>query len=213
MPDAVKRRTIDSPLRREQAAETRRRILAAARRLFVSRGYVATTMPAIAKEAGVAIETVYVSVGPKPTILSILADQAVAGDEPSPASHRDRVKRLLAERPPGEWLSSYASELRSMHERVADIETAMRHAAAADSTIASLWAEKMGARLHGLRPLARSLASEGMLAPGISPDRAADLIWMLGSPETYELLIAERGWEGEEYQRWLTVMLERTLLA
>jgi AcrR family transcriptional regulator len=208
----VKRRTIDSPLRREQAAETRRRILAAARRLFATRGYAGTTMSAIAKEAGVVVETVYSSVGPKPVVLSTLADQVVASEDPAPASHRERVKRLVAERPPAQWLSSYAHEVRRIQERVADINTVTRHAAAADPEIASLWAEKMQARLAGIRPLARSLADHGILAPGITADRAADIIWTLGSPETYHLLVADRGWDADEYQRWLTMTLERTLL-
>jgi AcrR family transcriptional regulator len=208
----VKRRTIDSPLRREQAAGTRRRILAAARRLFATRGYVATTMSAVAKEAGVAVETVYASVGPKPVILATLADQVVAGEDPAPASHRQRVQRLLTERPPSEWLSTYASEVRRIHGRAADINTVTWHASAADPEIAALWAEKMQARLDGIRPLATSLADQGMLARGITADRAADVIWTLGSPETYHLLVTERGWDAVEYQRWLTMTLEQTLL-
>jgi AcrR family transcriptional regulator len=212
MAEPVKKRTIDSPLRREQAAQTRQRILDAARQLFATRGYVATTMSAIARQAGVAVETIYASAGAKPVILATLADQAVAGQDPEPSPHRERVKRLLAKRPAGQWLSDYAAELRQIQQRAADINTATRHAAAADPEIAALWAEKMHARLDGIRPLAAALADRGMLAPGLTASRAADIIWTLGSPETYHLLVTDRGWDPEDYQCWLTLTLERTLL-
>ena len=208
----VKRRTIDSPLRREQAAQTRQRILAAARRLFISRGYVATTMSAIATEAGVAAETVYASAGAKPVILATLTDQVVAGDDPAPVSHRERVKRLLAEQAPAQWLGAYADEVRGIQDRWAGMYTAMRHATAADPQIAALWADKMQARLDGIRPLAAALAGRGMLAPGITADRAADVIWTLGSPETYQLLVFDRGWDPDDYQKWLTMTLGQALL-
>jgi TetR/AcrR family transcriptional regulator of autoinduction and epiphytic fitness len=208
----VKRRTIDSPLRREQAAQTRQRILAAARQLFISRGYVATTISAIAAEAGVAVETVYASVGAKPVILATLTDQVVAGDDPAPASHRERVKRLLAEQAPAQWLGAYAREVRGIQDRWAGMYTAVRHATAADPQIAALWADKMQARLDGIRPLAAALAGRGMLAPGITADRAADVIWMLGSHENYQLLVSDRGWDPGDYQEWLTRTLEQALL-
>ncbi len=209
----VKRRTINSPLRREQAAQTRQRILNAARQLFTSRGYVATTMSAIAKEAGVAVETVYASVGAKAVILNVLSDQVVAGDDPAPASHGERVKRLLDEQQPAQWLSAYAAELRGIQDRMAGIYIAVRHATGADPEIAALWAEKMQARLDGIRPLAATLAERGMLSPGITADRAADVIWTLGSPETYQLLVFDRGWEPGDYQVWLTTTLEQALLS
>ncbi len=169
-------------------------------------------MSAIAHQAGVAVETVYASAGAKPVILATLADQAVAGEDPERSPHRERVKRLLAQRPAGEWLSGYAAELRQIQQRAADINTATRHAAAADPEIAALWAEKMHARLDGIRPLAAALADRGMLAHGLTAGRAADIIWTLGSPETYHLLVTDRGWDPEDYQRWLTLTLEQTLL-
>jgi hypothetical protein len=70
----------------------------------------------------------------------------------------------------------------------------------------------MHARLGGIRPLAAALADRGMLAPGLTASRAADIIWTLGSPETYHLLVTDRGWDPEDYQSWLTLTLERTLL-
>ena len=70
----------------------------------------------------------------------------------------------------------------------------------------------MHARLDGIRPLAAPLADHDMLAHGLTAGRAADIIWTLGSPETYHLLVTDRGWDPGDYQRWLTLTLEQTLL-
>jgi hypothetical protein len=78
--------------------------------------------------------------------------------------------------------------------------------------LAALWADKMQARLDGIRPLAAALAGRGMLAPGITADRAADVIWTLGSHETYQLLVNDRGWDPGDYQEWLTRTLKQALL-
>ena len=62
MKDPVKPR---GTRRQAQAAETRKLVLSAARRLFAERGYSATTMAEIAVEAGVVQQTIYDSFGSK----------------------------------------------------------------------------------------------------------------------------------------------------
>src|SRR5262249_53569296 len=98
MNDAVKpvaaheRRRYNAPRRREAAQATRRAIVAAATRLFVERGYAATTMAAIAEAAGVSHETVYATFGPKPALFRHLVEIALAGmEEPVPALEREIV--------------------------------------------------------------------------------------------------------------------------
>jgi AcrR family transcriptional regulator len=51
----------------------------AASRLFTERGYVATTVEAIARAAGIAPATVYQGFGTKQAILARVLDQAIAG--------------------------------------------------------------------------------------------------------------------------------------
>ena len=62
----AKKREYDSTSRKIAASVTRQTILEAAREIFVDKGYAATTMPAIAQAAGVALDTVYATVGKKP---------------------------------------------------------------------------------------------------------------------------------------------------
>src|SRR5215469_671645 len=96
MPAPVKRR-YDATRRRQAAARTRAAILDAARELFAERGYTATAMTAIADRAGVALDTVYASVGRKPELARLLIETAISGtDEAIPAGQRDYVKAVRA---------------------------------------------------------------------------------------------------------------------
>src|SRR5436309_7486340 len=99
MADAVKpTRRYESPRRREQAAATRREILGAAQRLFERQGYTATTMAAIAAEAGVALKTVYVAFETKSGVLRALWHLLLRGDEDdAPVGEREWFHQLLAE--------------------------------------------------------------------------------------------------------------------
>src|SRR5499427_5931857 len=96
MPAPVKRR-YDATRRRRAAARTRAAILEAARELFTERGYTATPMTAIADRAGVALDTVYASVGRKPELARLLIETAISGtDEAIPAGQRDYVRAVRA---------------------------------------------------------------------------------------------------------------------
>src|SRR5260370_16885943 len=63
------KRHYDSSRRQEQSAETRRRIIAAARELFIRRGYGQATIAQIAETAGLAVETVYATFRNKAALL------------------------------------------------------------------------------------------------------------------------------------------------
>ena len=93
MQDGVKTRTYTSPVRRERAAATRERILAAARELFLERGYARSTAREIAARAGVSLDTVYTAAGRKPQIMLELVEQAISGqDHAVPAEARYYVQ-------------------------------------------------------------------------------------------------------------------------
>ena len=68
----------------------------AARDLFLGQGYAATTMPAIAEAAGVAVDTVYASVGPKPVLMRLLVESAISGEAtPVAPDDRDYVREMI----------------------------------------------------------------------------------------------------------------------
>src|SRR3982074_897880 len=100
MDDTVKRR-YDASSRQLRSAETRQRILEAARALIVENGYRATTTAAVAALAGVNVDTVYALVGRKSMLLRELIEQAISGtDHPIATEQRAYVQAIRAEPAP-----------------------------------------------------------------------------------------------------------------
>jgi AcrR family transcriptional regulator len=209
----VKRRPYDARRRREAAARTRGAILAAAGRLFAERGYAATTMAAIAAAAGVALDTVYATVGPKPALFRLLVEAAISGEARAvPAEERDYVRAIRAEPDAGRKLDLYAAAVARIRPRTAPLLAVLRAAAPAHPELAAVWRELGERRAANMRLLARELAAAGGLRPDVPPDEAADVIWATNAAEFYALLVLERGWTPERFGRWLAAAWRRLLL-
>jgi AcrR family transcriptional regulator len=207
------RRRYDSSRRQAAADETRRRILRAARELFLERGYTATTMPAIAESAGVAVDTLYATIGPKPAIFRLLIETALSGkDEAIPALDRDYVREMQAEPDPRRKLDRYAHAVRMIQGRLAPLVAHLREAARSEPQLAELWQEISSRRAANMRLFAAELAATGGLRPGLSIEAAADIIWATNSPEFYLLLVHERGWSPDQFEAWLADSWKRLLL-
>ena len=214
MADRVKPRRYDSPRRREQAAATRREILAAAQRLFERQGYAATTMAAIAAEAGVALKTVYVAFETKSGLLRALWHLLLRGDEADvPVGDRDWYRRVVEERDPRRQIELTARNSRLVKERAAALMRVIRNAATADADIAALWGRIQSDFHDNQRTIVAALAKNARLRDGLDVDRAADILWTLNHPDTWLLLVAERGWAPEEWERWFAATVAEQLLA
>jgi len=209
-----RRRAYDSSSRQEGARATRRSILVAARRLFLQQGYAATTMPDIARSAEVALDTVYAAVGKKPALFRLLVETAISGeDETITAEERDYVQAIRAEPEAASKLRIYAGALSRIHPRLAPLVTALQAAAPLDSDLKSLWREISERRAANMRLFAEDLATTGLLRVELTIPAAADIIWSLGSPEYYVLLVEQRGWALQQFERWLGETWARLLLA
>jgi AcrR family transcriptional regulator len=208
-----RRRRYDATRRREAAARTRRAILDTARRLFVERGYATTTMAAIATEAGVALDTVYASVGPKAALFRLLLETAISGQEHAvPAEERDYVRRFQAEPDPARKLTIYAGAVTRIQARLAPLFVVAREAAPSDAGLGALWREIGARRAANMRLLAQNLAATGRLRPELAVDDVADVVWTMNSSEFYVLLVLERGWPPERFEFWLADAWQRLLL-
>lgn len=214
MSETVKtRRSYDSPRRREQAQATRRAILEAARSLFIERGYVATTIDAVAEAADVSPETIYGVFGTKRALLSELIDASIAGDGVAlPVLEQAWVQEMRDEPSPRRRLSILARNGRSILERRAPIDEVVRGAAAADPDIAALWQRGKAQRFAGQRGLLRVIVGETGLRAGLDLETGADILYAIGSPETYLLLVADRGWSSSMFERWYDTTLALLLL-
>ncbi len=214
MPRSVKRRPYHSPRRREQARATRLAVLGGARDLFIERGYAATTIDQIAARAEVSPETVYAAFKNKRSILSGLIDVSIAGDDtPVAILERGWVQQMRAEADPRHRLEILARNGRLMLERWTPVYEVLRGAAGADPKIASLWELNKRQRFEGQRALLRILTEGSPLREGLSPNAATDVLFAIGSPETYRLLVTDRGWSADRFERWYSDALARLLLA
>lgn len=208
------KRRYHSPRRQAQAEATRRQVVEAARHLFALHGYAATTLPAIAAEAGVSTATVTAQFGTKLALLDSLIKINVRGDaDPAELAVRAWWQEMLAEPDPLQQLRRYAAITRQIHERTVEIAEIVRGAATADPEIAALRRRLGESHLQDAHQVADSLAEKGALSADVTVARAADLLWALGSSEMYRVLVVDRGWSPAEYERWLASALIAELLA
>jgi AcrR family transcriptional regulator len=214
MAEPVKRRRYDSPRRRAQAAATRRDILVAAQRRFEERGYSATTMAAIAAEADVALKTVYASFETKSGVLRALWHLLLRGDEDdAPVAERPWHREVIDEPDPERQLRLTARNSRIVKLRIGALLEVIRTAAPTDPDIAALW-DRIQSDFHeNQRSIVESIAEKNALRPGLSVERAADILWTLNHPTLWQLLVRERGWTPEEHERWWSDIACAELLA
>jgi AcrR family transcriptional regulator len=192
---------------------TKASVVDAARRLFEERGYAATTIEAISERSDTPQATIYRLFASKLGILKAVIDVAIVGDDEDVAmADRPQVRELLDEPDARQRLDRFAALLRDLMARTAPVHRLLADAARSDPEAASLLAEIARQRQEGQRRIARSLARTGALRPELRERDAADVIHALASPEVYGLLVLDRGWSGERYERWLAETLSQQLL-
>ena len=210
---AVKQRPYDSAHRARQARETRRRIVEAAALLFTNEGYSATSIRAIAEQAGVAVPTVYASLRSKANILRAVVELTVRGDDDAaPVAARAGWQEIERQQNPREQLQLFAHLHRQICDREAAVFAQLDAAAGADPEASELLADHDQRRYQTQRRLARSLHRRKQLKPGLTSREAADVIWTLASERTYLALVRDRLWNADNYERWLADQLTATLL-
>jgi len=211
---SVKRsRRYDNAKRTEQAAQTRRDILAAARSLFVETGYARTTVAQIAERAGVNVDTVYTSVGRKPDLMRELVETAISGgDVAVPAAERDYVQRMRASTSAREQIEIYAEAITEIQVRMAPTFLALRDAALVDEDCRKLWQSIAERRAGNMRLLAAGMRRTGQLRPDLTDDQVADVIWSMNAAEFWDLLVTQRGWSPDQFRDWLVDAWTRLLL-
>lgn len=191
------------------------RIINAAAELFVERGYVGTTVPAIARRAGVAVETVYRAANGKAGLLAAAVEAALAGGverSQRPVEEREGIRRVIEEPDARKQLLAYAATQPGVWSRVGPLLRVLDEAAPTDEELATLQRTHAEQRHAGLRRFASLLAERGSLRSDLTVDRAADVIWTLCAQSTFEALVSARGWTHREYREWLGDVLASALL-
>jgi AcrR family transcriptional regulator len=208
--DVKRRRPYRSERRREQAEQTRTRVLDAAATLFQERGYEGASIAAIASGAGVAAETVYAGFGTKRALLGALVARAVRGDDAKPVTEQESPRALAALTDQREQLRLFSADITRRLERAAPLVAVVSGAARAEPELADLLANLHAERRRNLRVLVDALAANGPLR--LPAGEALETVWALTSPELHQLLVHVRGWKRPRYADWLAESLARLLL-
>jgi AcrR family transcriptional regulator len=188
-------------------------VIEAARTLFLERGYAATTIETISDLSDVPPATVYRLFSSKLGILKELFNVSIAGDDEAvPLADRPHVQALISDPDPRKQLSGFVGISRGIMSRTEPVYRILVSAAGSDPGAAALLAEQTRHRQQGQGQIARLLARTGALRPKLRERDAADIIHVLMSPEVYRLLVRDRGWDPERYERWLTEILIDQLL-
>src|SRR5262245_22047873 len=206
------RRRYNSPLRADQARQTRSRILDAAYRLFADRGYAATTIAAVADEAGVSSETIYLTLGGKRGLLESVIEMAIA-PETAASTQEDALRHELAELPEArERLGAMIEYSCRILARTRPLHAVIRGAADKEAFAAALGRRLLHDRLTAQTERIRTYLADD-LRLGLSIEQAGQRYNALASPELYYLLTAELGWTRDQHREWLTELLTTQLLA
>lgn len=199
--------------RSERSAATRRRIVEAAVRLFVERGYRSTTIDSIASAADVSVETVYKRFGNKAGLLKAAREAAVNGaPEPDafftfPSIPIDEAIRAAS----GDEnrLRTLAQLSSRRLERLAPFHRMLRNAGTGDPELAEFLAKDHTIRRESQRANIRFIAEHGRLR--IAAEEAAETYSALANPDVFLLLTDHFGWSAEDYEIWLADSITRLL--
>ena len=207
------RRSYQSKLRTEQARRTRRRVLKAAAKIFLDRGYAAATMRVIAAEAKVSVPTVELLFGTKARVLKAAIDVAIAGDD-EPVSVLDRhwTRAVLQAETADEFLSIVAGVIGSVQTRSAGLVLAVFEGSSTDAELSELSAQMIAQRVTTAEWLVDALSRKAALRKGYTKQEAVDTWWVLMDPAIFDRLTGHRGWTLERYQRWFAQSARHLLI-
>lgn len=199
--------------RRELAAEaTQQAIVEASSRLFLERGYVGTTLAQIAREAGVAIQTIYNSIGAKRDVLAKVLDYAAAGEHAPTRPAAYALDQAAREPDAHKRLDHFVEFWREARARTAPFYEILRQAAAVDPEAADIERARAAERLGSYRAGAKLWADRGDLPAGLTIEDAAAIYFATGHPDVYRSLVIEGEWTPERWARWVRSTLAAALL-
>lgn len=188
-------------------------MLAAAKDLFLQKGWVATTIASIAAAAGVSKETVYAVFGNKNAVLRELIARAVRGPDPdTPLVQQDETQSIAQEKDQDRQIERFAAKIADVLAQVAPLMDVARSAAETDQAMAELYQELQRGRLNNLDWFAKALGRNGALRDDMDSTEAGRILWRLASPDLFLLMRRVEGTPQQTYVEWLATSLKLLLL-
>lgn len=204
---------IEQDGRRRRSLRTRARIVEAAAHLLVERGYLLTTIEAVADVAGVAEQTVYYDFGTKARLLSAVLDASIAGDrDPVPVLDQQWVDKMEDDPAASSAVERLVAESVAILSRTALIYEVVRSASAVPE-VGALLRENRRRRHDDQHRLIDTLWRSGHLRTGVEVATAADVFYALMNEEVFQQLTVDRGWSVERFQKWATSLMKQQLVA
>ena len=202
------KRSYDATARLAQAQMTKERILKAAQKLFQSKGFEKVTIATIAKHADVAAPTVYALFQSKLGVLQAIIDAALPQEE-----REALVRECVTHESPSKRLENTATLTRRLYDAESQQLNLLSAAALLDPVFKKLEQEREMRRYERQAPSVRELAEKDVFAVGITQEKAQDIVWAFTGRDLYRMLVIERKWSSDEYERWLAALLIKTLLS
>lgn len=203
----IKKRPYKSLTRNTQAAQTKVRILASAKDLFESEGFEYVTIEKIAQEAGVSVPTIYSLYQSKRGVLRALMDEALPTDQ-----FHTLVKKSIKEKSPTKRLGFSAKIARQMYDAERAQMSILQGAAVLAPEFKELEKEKEMRRYSRQEVTIKAMVEEKSLKKGLSAAKARDILWAFTGRDMYRMFVVEQGWTSDEYEKWLTRLLIRSLI-
>jgi AcrR family transcriptional regulator len=204
-------RSYRSDLRRQQAEQTRSRIVNAAAELFAAEGYARTTLAKIASAAGVSAETVQ-GHGPKAALMIAALEQVAIGvtDEGN-VLNLDAGRAFLRLDDPDEALDYLAAMGSDVNEQAAPLAFAVIGAAASDPEL-SQYLNKLIASITGqCRRILTVCRDRDWLREDVPFNELVETTAVLTSVDTYLRMTHYDGWSVARYRRWVRRMVAETI--
>lgn len=202
-----KKRIYHSETREIQAAQTRKRILAAAKKLFQSEGFEKLTIEKLAQTAKVSAPTIYALFQSKRGVLLAVLDSAL----PS-ARHEALVAETKQEKSAPERLAIAAKISRQMYDAERAQMNVFPSAAIVAPEFKALEKQQEQRRYKRQEDSIKRMFKENLLTKALSLTQARDILWTFTGRDMYRMLVIERGWTSNNYEKWLKQLLIKTLL-
>jgi len=202
-----KKRTYNSQTRDTQAAQTRSRILVAAKKFFQSEGFECVTIEKLAQAAEVSMPTIYSLFQSKRGILRALMDEALPSDQ-----FEALVQAAEQAKSAQELLMISAKIARHMYDAERAQMDIFRGASVLAPEFKELEKERELRRYTRQEKTFKLLIKEKSLVKGLSLSKAQDILWAFTGRDMYRMFIVEQGWTSEEYEKWLAQLLITTLI-
>jgi AcrR family transcriptional regulator len=210
VPDDVKRNEQSTRRRAARVAQTEERIIDAATGLFLTDGYVATTLAAVAEAADVGARTVYVRFGTKAELFKRVVDVAIVGDtEPVDVLGREPMSTALRAPTAAQRIAAGAAMGRGIMARTGALFAVAQQAAAVEPLIEGYWQQGREQSRYTQRVFWTTMAADGLLDPSVDLDRLIDTVSVIGAAETFLLITRMLGWSLDAYEEWLRDTLTR----